>query len=107
MFPLLMPSWMICHFSSGDRSTRGFLLMLPPVFGGPKSYRIRQSSFGGEHYKRILVGRNPSRFLESLQPRVAFSRGLRSTGVDTLGRYPIPCGQVFSQSEEPRLCETS
>jgi hypothetical protein len=21
-----MPSWMICHFSSGDRSTRGFLL---------------------------------------------------------------------------------
>src|SRR5277367_6527243 len=48
-----MPSWMICHFSSGDRSTRGFLLMLPPVFGGPESYRIRQSSFSGEHYTRL------------------------------------------------------
>jgi hypothetical protein len=30
-FPLLMPSCTICHFSSGDRSTRGFLPMLPPV----------------------------------------------------------------------------
>jgi hypothetical protein len=30
--PLLMPSCTICHFSSGDRSTRGFLPMLPPVW---------------------------------------------------------------------------
>ena len=30
-FPLLMPSCTICHYSSGDRSTRGFLPMLPPV----------------------------------------------------------------------------
>jgi len=29
---------------------RGFLLMLPPV-GGPESYRIRQSSLSGEHYR--------------------------------------------------------
>src|SRR5438552_19164315 len=48
-----MPSWMICHFSSGDRSTRGFLLMLPPV-GGPESYRMRQSSFSGEHYTPLF-----------------------------------------------------
>jgi hypothetical protein len=29
--------------------------MLPPVFGGPESYRIRQSSFSGEHYRVLLT----------------------------------------------------
>src|SRR5277367_6675749 len=60
-----MPSWMICHFSSGDRSTRGFLLMLPPVFGGPESYRIRQSSFSGEHY---TLGQTTVLFVLSTMP---------------------------------------
>ena len=36
-----------CHFSSGVRSARGFLLMLPPV-GGPEWYRFRQSNLSGE-----------------------------------------------------------
>src|ERR1700693_2855359 len=30
-FPLLIPSCTICHFSSGVRSTRGLLPMMPPV----------------------------------------------------------------------------
>src|SRR6185437_10978260 len=45
-----MPSCTICHFSSGDRSTRGFLPILPPCWR-PRSYLSRLSSFRGEHYK--------------------------------------------------------
>jgi hypothetical protein len=55
MFPLFSPSWRICHFSSGDRVTRGFLLMVPPI-GGPESYLIQQSSFSGEHYIADVCG---------------------------------------------------
>jgi hypothetical protein len=46
---------MICHFSSGVRSTRAFLPMLPPV-GGPESYRMRQSSLSREHYRSAAIG---------------------------------------------------
>jgi hypothetical protein len=47
--PLDNPSCTICHFSSGDRSTRGFLHMLPPV------WEVREvSRYNGEHYKSLL-----------------------------------------------------
>jgi len=48
-----MPSCTICHFSSGVRSMRGFLPMLPPVFGGPESYRIRRKD--DRHDARTLA----------------------------------------------------
>src|SRR5580692_12733722 len=50
-----MPSCTICHFSSGDRSTRGFLPMLPPVFGGPDSTQMRCPVLEGSNTKDMYT----------------------------------------------------